>query len=199
MPGAGKEAVADGLESMTCPQCMEQMELESTMVITPCGHMLCEGCSEMYFEDARAQPGARKIVNSGYAVPCPVCERYVNDKEVITYKLYDQAVNQQMTADGLRREYMQEMQSQRDRLKNGYKVDFDKLEPSQKVKQCLDIIRDVFLKSKTEKIIVFSQFTTFFDLLQHFIRKDLGAQYLRYDGSMDSQSRAATIEEFYRS
>ncbi|KAM3159776.1 ULS1-like protein [Lachancea thermotolerans] len=198
MPAAGKETVAEGLENMICPYCMEQMELESSVVITPCGHMLCEGCSQQYFEDARGQQNARKVVNSGYLVPCLVCERYVNDSEIITYKLYDQAVNQNLTAEGLKREFRSEMEAQKDRLKNGYKINFETLEPSQKIKQCLDIVRGVFANSRDEKIIIFSQFTTFFDLLQHFIRKELGVQYLRYDGSMDAQSRAATIEEFYR-
>ncbi|CUS21256.1 LAQU0S02e09582g1_1 [Lachancea quebecensis] len=198
MPVAGKETVAEGLENMICPYCMEQMELESSVVITPCGHMLCEGCSQQYFEDARGQQNARKIVNSGYLVPCLVCERYVNDSEIITYKLYDQAVNQNITAEDLRREFRSEMEAQKDRLKNGYKINFETLKPSQKIRQCLDIVRGVFDKSSDEKLIIFSQFTTFFDLLQHFIVKELGVHYLRYDGSMDAQSRAATIEEFYR-
>ncbi|SCU99656.1 LANO_0F03004g1_1 [Lachancea nothofagi CBS 11611] len=198
MPGIGRDAVTEGLENMTCPYCMEQMELDSTMVITPCGHMLCDGCSEQYFEDARVQTGARKIVNSGYLVPCLVCNRFIDDNEVITYKLYDQAINQNLTVQGLKDEYADEMQARKDRLKNGYKINYETIQPSTKISQCLDIFRNVLSSSKDEKVLVFSQFTTFFDLLQHFIHKELGVRYLRYDGSMDAQARAATIEEFYK-
>ncbi|SCU83805.1 LAME_0C06744g1_1 [Lachancea meyersii CBS 8951] len=198
MPGVGKDTVVEGLEKMTCPYCMEQMELDSTVVITPCGHMLCDGCAEQYFEDVRSQGNSRKIVNSGYAVPCLVCNRIIDDNEVVTYKLYDQAVNQNLTVQGLRAEYETEMRAQKDRLKNGYQINYDTLQPSPKILQCLEIFRKVLESAQQEKIIVFSQFTTFFDLLQHFIRKELGVHYLRYDGSMNAQARANTIDEFYK-
>ncbi|SCU78152.1 LADA_0A04126g1_1 [Lachancea dasiensis] len=198
MPGIGHAAVAEGLENMSCPYCMEQMELDSTVVTTPCGHMMCEGCAEQYFEEARIQNGARKIVNSGYAVPCLVCNKFIDDNEVVTYKLYDQAINQNLTVQGLREEYNAEMRAQKDRLKNGYKINYDTLQPSPKISQCLEIFRQVISSSDNEKVLVFSQFTTFFDLLQYFIRKELNVHHLRYDGSMDAQARAATIEEFYK-
>ncbi|SCU81422.1 LAFA_0C04808g1_1 [Lachancea sp. 'fantastica'] len=198
MPGIGKSAVIEGLENMTCPYCMEQMELDSAVVITPCGHMLCDGCADQYFEDIRSQGNTRKIVNSGYAVPCLVCNRIVDDNAVVTYKLYDQAVNQNLSVQGLKEEYEVEMRAQRDRLKKGYQVKLDSLQPSVKILQCLDIVRKVLDSSEQEKVIVFSQFTTFFDILQHFIRKELGIPHLRYDGSMNAQARASTIEEFYK-
>ncbi|CEP63032.1 translocase ULS1 LALA0_S07e00870g [Lachancea lanzarotensis] len=198
MPGIGKSTVIEGLEKMTCPYCMEQMELDSAVVITPCGHMLCDGCADQYFEEIRIQGNVRKIINSGYAVPCLVCNRIVDDNELVTYKLYDHAVNQNLSVQGLKEEYDVEMTNQKSRLRQGYKINFETVEPSVKILQCLDIVRNVLGTSEQEKVIVFSQFTTFFDLLQHFIRKELGIHFLRYDGSMNAQQRAAVIEEFYK-
>ncbi|SCW00588.1 LAFE_0C07514g1_1 [Lachancea fermentati] len=194
----GKDTISDGLENMMCPYCMEQMELESTMILTPCGHMLCEGCLESFLDDARFEPGARKAAGGGHIVACLVCKRDVNDNDVITYKLYDQVVNQHFTERDLHDEYKHEMAAQKDRLKNGYHTDLQSLYPSQKISKCLEIIRNIYEKTDDEKVIIFSQFTTFFDLLQHFIKKELRIPFLRYDGSMDSKARAVTVEDFYR-
>lgn len=48
------------------------------------------------------------------------------------------------------------------------------------------------------KSVVFSQFTSFLDLIQPALTRDR-IQYLRFDGSMSQKSRAAVLDEFRES
>ncbi|AMD22902.1 HHR133Wp [Eremothecium sinecaudum] len=196
----GQETVRQCIASMTCPYCMEQMELDSLAVLTPCGHLLCESCVDPFLEKARDSPLVYKGPSGtrSYYVPCLVCERSVNDHEIISYQLYDQAINQNLTEADLRMEYEQQMSSRKQNIKNCYEIDFEKLHQSKKVQQCINIIKSVIENTEGEKIVVFSQFTTFFDILQHFIKKALNINFLRYDGSMTGAARSEIIERFYR-
>lgn len=192
--------VNECLDTMSCPFCMEQMEIESMVVINPCGHCICSQCIEPFVDNAKLEPGAAfgpKGTNS-INVPCLVCKKTINDKEMVSYQLYEQVVGKKYTLEQLREEYDKVIGEQRNKLKNGYKIDFNSLQKSKKVELCLDIIKKVTDSNPDEKIVVFSQFTTFFEILQHFIHKDLGLQHLRYDGSMSSVQRSACIETFYR-
>ncbi|AGO10140.1 AaceriAAR147Wp [[Ashbya] aceris (nom. inval.)] len=196
----GKGTVSQCLENMICPFCMEQMEIESTSVLTPCGHLLCDACVEPYLEDARESEYARKGPKGTRStfVPCLVCEKLINDHEIISYQLYHQAVVKGITTEELREEYENEMTKRRHKLKYDYQLNFENLHQSKKVQQCLGIIKAVLENSTDEKLIVFSQFTTFFDILQFFIKKVLNISYLRYDGTMNGNVRASVIERFYR-
>ncbi|AAS50514.1 AAR147Wp [Eremothecium gossypii ATCC 10895] len=196
----GKGTVSQSLENMICPFCMEQMEIESLSVLTPCGHLLCDACVEPYLEDARESEYARKGPKGTRStfVPCLVCEKLINDHEIISYQLYHQAVVKGISTDELREEYENEMTKRRHKLKYDYQLNFENLHQSKKVQQCLGIIKTVLDNSTDEKLIVFSQFTTFFDILQFFIKKVLNVSYLRYDGTMNGNVRASVIERFYR-
>lgn len=67
---------------------------------------------------------------------------------------------------------------------------------SPKMDKCLEIIQKVFDTAPDEKVIVFSQFTLFFDLFGLVLTR-YGIDYLRYDGSMNVENRDACIKEFY--
>ncbi|SCU82750.1 LAMI_0C00738g1_1 [Lachancea mirantina] len=194
---AARETIMDGLDSMMCPYCMEQMEPESTSILTPCGHLICESCVEPFMDDARFETEGWKP-NDELVVPCLVCKADVSEKAVITYRLYDQIVNKNYTEKDLRAEFEDEREAQKLKLKNGYHINLSTLQPSLKVGQCLKIVGDVLSTTKDEKVIIFSQFVTFFDLLQHFLAKELRVPLLRYDGSLNSKVRAQVIEEFYQ-
>lgn len=66
------------------------------------------------------------------------------------------------------------------------------------MRQCMELVRNVVEKSDSEKILVFSQFTTFFDLFEQFLSKDLNVSYLKYTGNMNAQQRSDIISRFYR-
>lgn len=193
-------AVNACLDDMTCPVCMEQMDIDSMLVLNSCGHCLCAQCFEPYVDNAKLEPTASfgpKGTNS-VNIPCLVCRKMNNDKEAISYQLFDQVNNLNYSIDDLRLEYDKMVAEQKARLKNGYTIDYKSLKESKKVEMCLDIIKKVTDSNTDEKLVIFSQFTMFFEILGHFIKKNLGLNFLRYDGSMSSSQRSACIESFYQ-
>nr|GAT50030.1 DNA repair protein RAD5 [Mycena chlorophos] len=65
------------------------------------------------------------------------------------------------------------------------------LRPSAKVKRIVRILKGV---PWGEKTVIFSQWTSFFDLLEPFLM-GMGVKYTRYDGSMTMDERAAALHE----
>ncbi|KAI1463656.1 SNF2 family N-terminal domain-containing protein [Daldinia caldariorum] len=68
-------------------------------------------------------------------------------------------------------------------------------QPSAKVTKCCEIIGDIQNTTK-EKVIVFSQWTVFLDLLQIAIEDALHIRVGRYDGSMTAIKRDEAVNEF---
>ena len=66
---------------------------------------------------------------------------------------------------------------------------------SAKIEKCMEILRDIREKTPGEKTIVFSQFTTFLDLIEIPIDQR-GWLYKRYDGSMSAKARTEAVEDF---
>lgn len=188
--------VITSMESMICIWCSEQLEIENTCVLTGCGHLICDSCIDPFIEEMSNASTARMGQEGEYYIPCKDCQVLTCEREIVTYKLYDQVVNLNYGFTQIENEYNKEVRLTKEN-RNDYKVDFSKLKPSTKMVQCLNIIRKVFQESLTEKIIIFSQFTSFFDLFQHFITKELNVPYLKYTGNMDSNQRSEVINEFY--
>ncbi|KAL1648179.1 hypothetical protein SLS61_007051 [Didymella pomorum] len=66
---------------------------------------------------------------------------------------------------------------------------------SAKIEKTMELISDIAAKDPTEKILIFSQFTSLLDLLEvpMYERK---LKYQRYDGSMSMSDRADAVEKF---
>ena len=66
---------------------------------------------------------------------------------------------------------------------------------SAKVDEAMSVLKDVLAGDDTEKILVFSQFTSLLDLMEVPIEHE-GFVYRRYDGSMNSNARNESILDF---
>lgn len=193
-----RATVNESAQSMTCFWCLEQLEPENTCILPGCGHMLCDSCREPFFEEASSMASAKAGKGGTTYVPCKDCQKLTNDQDIVKYAFYDTVINQEILEGQLYEVYIEEMRKQKERLRNTYVPDFDTMKPSAKMVQCMSIIKNVFEKSDTEKIIIFSQFTSFFELFQHFLKKDLKAPYLTYTGGMNANKRSQVITEFYK-
>ncbi|KAG8906365.1 hypothetical protein FRB99_007049 [Tulasnella sp. 403] len=70
------------------------------------------------------------------------------------------------------------------------------LSSSTKIRKLLELLEKVDKDSEgKDKVIVFSQFTTFLDVIQTFLREE-GYKYVRYDGSMKREEREAALDKF---
>ncbi|QLQ82128.1 hypothetical protein HG537_0G03830 [Torulaspora globosa] len=192
-----REVVVSSIDLMTCFWCLEQLEPESSSVLTGCGHLLCDACVEPFVEEAASLPNALHTEKGILRLPCKKCQNRTLETDVVSYRLYDQVINQSFTERMLFAEYQREMERQKSKAQNMYFPDLKTLKPSTKMRQCINVIQKVMEKSDTEKILVFSQFTTFFDIFEHFLTQ-LKVPFLRYTGALNAQQRSDVINRFYR-
>lgn len=66
---------------------------------------------------------------------------------------------------------------------------------SAKIRKLLELLSDIDERSdSTEKTIVFSQFTSFLDLVEPFLVQ-AKIKYVRYDGTLTADQRAVVLEK----
>lgn len=69
--------------------------------------------------------------------------------------------------------------------------------PSAKIERTVQLLEDIRDRGQNEKTIIFSNFTSFLDLLEIPLNKSKDFRnYVRYDGSMSSSDRNAAVLEF---
>lgn len=66
---------------------------------------------------------------------------------------------------------------------------------SAKIEKTMELVSDIAAKDPTEKILIFSQFTSLLDLLEVPMH-ERKLRYQRYDGSMSMSDRADAVERF---
>nr|KYP61038.1 Putative SWI/SNF-related matrix-associated actin-dependent regulator of chromatin subfamily A member 3-like 3 [Cajanus cajan] len=77
-----------------------------------------------------------------------------------------------------------------------FKVDIkNNVTESSKVSKLLEFLQRILNSSSSEKSIVFSQWTSFFDLLENPLRRR-GIGFLRYDGKLTQKQRERVLDEF---
>lgn len=175
---------------LTCPMCFDVVDQSSIVILHPCGHMICDGCVDGFFDSDR---------NDDDTVPCVMCRQKVSENSLISYSIYNQVVNESLNFDDLKAQYG--LGSAR-KTTTGEKInkiihDRGGFTLSAKLQKTLDIIRDVVKNSSDEKIIVFSHFTGTFDLMSKALQ-DSKIKQLRYDGTMNIDMKNTVIRRFYQ-
>lgn len=175
---------------LTCPMCFDVVEETSIVLLHPCGHMICDGCVDGFFEQEANDDGT---------VPCTICRLNISENSLISYKIYDQVVNEKLEFDDLKAQYGLGDATKTTTSEKINKVIHDNggFTLSAKLQKTLDIVRDVVKGSDDEKIIIFSHFTGTFDLLARALQ-DSSIEFLRYDGSMNIDLKNTTIKQFYQ-
>lgn len=191
-----EEGVTDKEVQFTCPLCFDVVGEDAVVLFSPCGHMICDGCIETFFELRKvdiAEYGSRQAV-------CIGCEQRVNQNDLVDYSLFHRVAFEGFSYSKLEEIYG--LISRGVKTTNSEKTSYlikrhDGFMPSAKMTKTLLIIQDVFEKSSEEKIIVFSHFTTTFDLMGHVLKQEK-IPFLRYDGSMNIDQKNSTIRDFYQ-
>lgn len=179
----------------TCPLCFDVVGEESIVIFGSCGHTICEGCVGSFFEQFKTE-------SSEYGnreASCNVCSMKVTNGSLVDYDFYLKMVNDHLSYSQLEDFYGSH---RRAKLLNGDKVariidEHKGFKQSAKMTKTLDIIQQVTEDSPDDKIIIFSHFTTTFDMMAHALRQK-NIQFLRYDGSMNIDLKNSTISEFYQ-
>ncbi|KAG2733062.1 hypothetical protein G9P44_004052 [Scheffersomyces stipitis] len=181
----------------TCPICYSVVNnLEDTLIFPNCGHMICSSCEEVFFEDQLEDDSGESNV-----ARCKECGTKVKQSTLIDYMIFKLVHHDQMElpeiASFCTRYYAISKTPTNMQLVQQLVKRDNGLTPSAKISKCVELLREIFKSYPGEKIIVFSQFTSLFDIMKLVLDKE-EIDFLRYDGSMTIDHKNSTIKRFYQ-
>jgi DNA repair protein RAD5 len=153
---------------MECPICSE--EPMNQQAVTGCWHSACKECLLNYIEHQTAK---------GELPRCFNCREPVTPRDVFEVVRHPDSpgAGDEGSSISLRR---------------------TGAEPSAKIAALVRHLKQFRKDHSLGKSVVFSQFTSFLDLIQPALNRDR-IPYVRFDGSMSQKARAAVISEFTES
>ncbi|WVO16207.1 hypothetical protein L204_103878 [Cryptococcus depauperatus] len=158
-------------ETPVCELCSNEMFDE---VLLPCYHRSCQDCIVEWIGTCEDQ---------NKPASCPSCGKGPISSSDL------RSVQRKRRRPNLITDLSE--QSNTEQVTLG-KVDFIS---STKLKALVRKLSEMEQEDPTAKTLVFSQFTSFLDLIETSLTKE-GIRWLRFDGSMSQVQRATTIEEF---
>lgn len=180
----------------TCPMCYDVFSFDSVIIFPGCGHMICIDCIDIFFQKYEIFTEDTSKLASCYFCSRPVRKDHVIDFDVF-YKIQYQKLSQQAIEEQYSHLEDEKLVDNKQKLQLLIKQNDNNLPTSAKIEKCLDLIKRIFQTRPDEKVIVFSQFVSLFDILDLFLQRH-GIPYLRYDGSMSVENKNAAIRQFYR-
>ncbi|KAK0465497.1 P-loop containing nucleoside triphosphate hydrolase protein [Desarmillaria tabescens] len=158
-----------GDDTPECPICMDVMD--KPMLVAGCMHQCCKDCINMFIatcEEKGQEPG------------CPTCSR----RPIKINELIEVVKPQNPTVSG-------------PVVKQGTQVILRKNNFQSSTK--LDALLQNLLRLRDQdpcfRAVVFSQFTSFLDLIERALKRDQ-FDFYRFDGSMDVKRRTAALNDF---
>lgn len=175
-----------------CPLCSMPVSYESTVGF-PCGHEICEFC----VDDFLGLNGTDS--DDGDKAKCMSCAQVLRMTDLIDYKMFHLRYMENVSQDAIARQYYSSLEekkmSTKEKIMTLIKRD-DGLTPSTKMSRIIELIKEIQVNYPGEKVIVFSQFTSFFEIFR-FILDQEKIPFLRYDGSMSVDKKDFAVRSFY--
>ncbi|KAF8599722.1 hypothetical protein BDV93DRAFT_292739 [Ceratobasidium sp. AG-I] len=162
------------LKNGGCPVCFETAE--SPVAVQECGHSGCKKCFNNFLKMCREKEDA---------LVCPVCRVALNQdqpwvevdannvKDEVDVAILDAVVPSSQKST----------------------TNTEEFKSSTKVDALLRNLKELREKDPSLRAIVFSQFTSFLDIIQKALARD-GFDSLRLDGSMSQQQRSHSLQSF---
>ncbi|KAJ3393770.1 hypothetical protein HDU92_007515 [Lobulomyces angularis] len=174
MPNDVVQRVINNNEQMECPVCFDAIDHANGKIIQMCGHCFCNECCDNLLTSTRL---------------CPHCRGNMERDKILTLHSFLKKYNPSALKN--EEEYLakEEVVKKEDELlkKNDWVS-------STKIEALISCIKKSMETNADDKIIVFSQFVAFLDLIELPLRK-LGIKYVRYDGSMSTKTRSEAVEQ----
>ncbi|KIY73614.1 hypothetical protein CYLTODRAFT_416990 [Cylindrobasidium torrendii FP15055 ss-10] len=161
----------DDEDSAECPICLDVME--RPVIVSECMHKTCKDCILMYVATREEK---------GQEPACPTCAHAPIRVNQIIEVIKTEADAQDGDAEG------PERQSEVMLRKNNF-------QSSTKIDALIEHLKRLRDQDPCFRAVVFSQFTTFMDLIQKALRREMFEDY-RYDGTMDIRKRTVAINKF---
>jgi DNA repair protein RAD5 len=157
-----------------CPICAEEPMVDQA--VTGCWHSACKECLLNYISHQREKLTVPLCIN---------CREPINARDVFEVVRHDHIVEEDMAGPA---------------ASQTPKVSLRRIgiSGSAKTEALLTHLKNIRREDKTMKSVVFSQFTSFLDLIEPALTRD-HIPFLRFDGSMSQKSRAAVLTEYTNS
>ncbi|KAL6452086.1 ULS1 ATP-dependent helicase ULS1 [Candida maltosa Xu316] len=187
-------------DTITCPVCLDAIDFETPLLIFgECGHIICKACCNRFFESSEVSDDDDRSNNR--TGECLDCKKTIKEQNMMEYIIFQKVHVDKLSipevAKFCREHYQSKVKSNQAWIRE-FIIRDEGFEPSAKIQRCIEIIQDIFDRNPGEKIIVFSQFTTLFDLIR-LVLANQKIPFLRYDGTMNVEQKNTVIKEFYRS
>lgn len=154
------------IDNLECSICTAQGIGFDDIAFTECGHAFCLSCILEYCNYREMH---------GDESRCPNCRSLISSSRLLQPKKID-AVVDTGNKFGLQR--------------------YDDSLRSSKLNALLSHLRIIRDTSPNEKVVVFSQFSTFLDVMEREISKEHGVTVLKFHGGMSLEKRSAILKEF---
>ena len=192
-----------------CPICFDEPKIIDA-VHTPCAHMFCKACLMNEFVEQSSRSKKNNPLNGSRQTPsqlkvdggqCPVCNTFVKVCQVIQVKKTDagELVSTCLTNMQHEKENMpcalgqQKNESARETLE----LALMKGANSSKLQAVLQELDNIWMKDPGSKILIFSQFLGFLDIIARALNRRDTMNY-RIDGKMPLKERVKMIDKFNR-
>lgn len=164
-------------DSIECSICTEPIDI-STCVITECKHCFCRGCLSEHFEYQNSH-GVTEV-------PCPMCRFQINNYRLLMV-LPINSVGLEVSA------MTQETSNNKEYIIRPY----NPMGKSTKINALLIHLERIKVESPGEHVIVFSQFTSFLDLIHEELIKYEGEfNIVKFDGRLTIDQRQDALNRF---
>ncbi|CAM9468043.1 unnamed protein product, partial [Ectocarpus sp. 8 AP-2014] len=176
-------------EGAECAICLELVGHADARVLRRCGHGFCSKC-------LGAMVKAGPPVAGGNKNKCPLCRLEFSQEDVVSGAELEKAGGASQAAGGeegaagaVAAAAAAVAGTTAVEGKGGERV------PPPKVAALLQSLHELRLSGNGDKAVVFSQFTSFLDVIQPFLLAD-GFRLARLDGSMTNKQRQAELKRF---
>lgn len=186
----------NGNSLFTCPMCYDVFSFDSVIIFPGCGHMICVNCIDIFFQKYEVFTEDASKLASCYFCSLTIRKDHIIDFDVF-YKTHYQKSSQQEIEEQYSHLVDEKPVDNKKKIQQLVQQNGNDLPISAKIEKCLELIRTIFQTRPDEKVIIFSQFVSLFDILDLFLQRQ-GIPYLRYDGSMSIENKNAAIRQFYR-
>lgn len=178
-----------------CLHCHEDLAETETLLLSKCAHPVCYDCHQEFFEE-----NSESSWEGAVSAKCPMCGIQNLSSMSVDLQLFE-AFNQGLDWQAVRRKFELDSKASdknwRLQTIEKFKERDGKLIVSAKIKKTVELISKIMQESPGEKIIVFSQFMGYFDVIKMILR-ERNIEFLQYDGSMDMTSKNDTVTAFYK-
>ena len=178
-------------DMFTCPMCYNLVK-DSVVIFPKCGHVICLTCVDTFVQE--------RVLDDD-SVLCIECQTPFKLKDMIDYEMFVKVHLEELGYEAIsayfHAKYARPVLKVTNEQLLRQILEKEKYQPLAKIIKCVETIQEILAKSPDEKIIVFSQFTTLFDIMKLSLDKH-EIPFLRYDGSMSLDRKNQTIKKFYQ-